>query len=82
MDEIYSSYAVGKTMLKIALRVASLKTCILTQSPLFRHLEIQFKNDFIKTNVECIKHTQNMALQMKSKLCFFKSLLHQICYRP
>lgn len=32
MDEIYSSYAVGKTMLKIALRVASLKTCILVRS--------------------------------------------------
>lgn len=29
MDEIYSSCAVSKTMLKIALRVWSLKTCIL-----------------------------------------------------
>lgn len=80
MDEIYSSYAVGKTMLKIDLRVASLKH-ISMQSPLIRHLEIQFKNDFIKTNVKCIRHTQNMALQMKVS-SVFKSLLHQICYRP
>lgn len=43
------------------------------QSPLIRHLEIQFKNDFIKTNVKCIRHTQNMALQMKVSSVFLKA---------